>query len=168
VNGSEANGVHDRPRRSSEGAPAARGYPPPKSAFASFRLAIEAALAGDLSSPRAPGTGPSGDRSVPARRETSRQRHCPPVPHPGALQCRLRRQLEKRSACVFEVQGVGSRMSARSPMWAKLAAQSDREGWPAARFLAALAEHEMATPVGLPFALCVGRQGAGALRLESR
>ena len=29
-------------------------------------------------------------------------------------------------------------------MWAKLAAQSDKEGWPAARFLAALAEHEMA------------------------
>jgi DNA replication protein DnaC len=29
-------------------------------------------------------------------------------------------------------------------MWAKLAEQSDREGWPAARFLAALAEHEMA------------------------
>jgi DNA replication protein DnaC len=28
-------------------------------------------------------------------------------------------------------------------MWAKLAEQSDREGWPAARFLAALAEHEM-------------------------
>ena len=26
-------------------------------------------------------------------------------------------------------------------MWAKLAAQSDKEGWPAARFLAALAEH---------------------------
>jgi len=29
-------------------------------------------------------------------------------------------------------------------MWAKLAGQSDKEGWPAARFLAALAEHEMA------------------------
>ena len=29
-------------------------------------------------------------------------------------------------------------------IWAKLAAQSDKEGWPAARFLAALAEHEMA------------------------
>jgi DNA replication protein DnaC len=29
-------------------------------------------------------------------------------------------------------------------MWAKLAEQSDKEGWPAARFLAALAEHEMA------------------------
>jgi DNA replication protein DnaC len=29
-------------------------------------------------------------------------------------------------------------------MWAKLAEQSDKEGWPAARFLATLAEHEMA------------------------
>src|SRR4249919_4176686 len=29
-------------------------------------------------------------------------------------------------------------------MWAKFAAQSDKEGWPAARFLAALAEHEVA------------------------
>jgi DNA replication protein DnaC len=28
-------------------------------------------------------------------------------------------------------------------MWAKLAEQSDKEGWPAARFLAAIAEHEM-------------------------
>jgi DNA replication protein DnaC len=29
-------------------------------------------------------------------------------------------------------------------MWADLAAQADKEGWPAARFLAALAEHELA------------------------
>jgi DNA replication protein DnaC len=29
-------------------------------------------------------------------------------------------------------------------MWPKFAAQSDKEGWPAARFLAALAEHEVA------------------------
>jgi DNA replication protein DnaC len=29
-------------------------------------------------------------------------------------------------------------------VWADLAAQADKEGWPAARFLAALAEHEMA------------------------
>jgi DNA replication protein DnaC len=29
-------------------------------------------------------------------------------------------------------------------MWAKLAEQSDKEGWPAARFLTVLAEHEMA------------------------
>jgi DNA replication protein DnaC len=36
------------------------------------------------------------------------------------------------------------RLPAIKLMWAKLAEQSDREGWPAARFLAALAEHEMA------------------------
>ena len=29
-------------------------------------------------------------------------------------------------------------------IWPKIAAQSDKEGWPAARFLAALAEHESA------------------------
>ena len=29
-------------------------------------------------------------------------------------------------------------------VWAELAAQADKEGWPAARFLASLAEHEMA------------------------
>src|ERR1700739_39085 len=29
-------------------------------------------------------------------------------------------------------------------IWPRLAAQSDKEGWPAARFLAALAEHEAA------------------------
>jgi DNA replication protein DnaC len=29
-------------------------------------------------------------------------------------------------------------------MWATIAAQSDKEGWPAARLLATLAEHEMA------------------------
>lgn len=29
-------------------------------------------------------------------------------------------------------------------MWAELAARADKEGWPAARFLAALAEHEVA------------------------
>jgi len=29
-------------------------------------------------------------------------------------------------------------------MWAELAARADKEGWPAARFLAALAEHEIA------------------------
>ena len=29
-------------------------------------------------------------------------------------------------------------------MWAKLGEQSDKEGWPAARFLAVLAGHEMA------------------------
>jgi len=36
------------------------------------------------------------------------------------------------------------RLSAVKLVWADLAAQADKEGWPAARFLAALAEHEMA------------------------
>jgi DNA replication protein DnaC len=34
------------------------------------------------------------------------------------------------------------RLPAVKAIWPKLAAQSDKEGWPAARFLAALAEHE--------------------------
>ena len=36
------------------------------------------------------------------------------------------------------------RLPAIKLMWAKFAEQSDEEGWPAARFLAALAEHEIA------------------------
>jgi DNA replication protein DnaC len=36
------------------------------------------------------------------------------------------------------------RLPAIKQVWANLAAQADKEGWPAARFLAALAEHEMA------------------------
>jgi DNA replication protein DnaC len=36
------------------------------------------------------------------------------------------------------------RLPAIKQVWASLAAQADKEGWPAARFLAALAEHEMA------------------------
>jgi DNA replication protein DnaC len=36
------------------------------------------------------------------------------------------------------------RLPAIKQVWAGLAAQADKEGWPAARFLAALAEHEMA------------------------
>jgi IstB-like ATP binding protein len=36
------------------------------------------------------------------------------------------------------------RLPAIKLMWAKFAEQSDKEGWPAARFLAALAEHEVA------------------------
>jgi DNA replication protein DnaC len=36
------------------------------------------------------------------------------------------------------------RLPAAKQVWASLAAQADKEGWPAARFLAALAEHEMA------------------------
>jgi len=36
------------------------------------------------------------------------------------------------------------RLPAVKLMWKKLAEQSDKEGWPASRFLAALAEHEVA------------------------
>ena len=36
------------------------------------------------------------------------------------------------------------RLPALKLVWADLAARADKEGWPAARFLAALAEHEMA------------------------
>jgi DNA replication protein DnaC len=36
------------------------------------------------------------------------------------------------------------RLPAVKQIWASLAAQADKEGWPAARFLAALAEHETA------------------------
>ena len=36
------------------------------------------------------------------------------------------------------------RLPAMKTMWARIAEQSDKEGWPAARFLAALTEHEMA------------------------
>src|SRR5690242_21457865 len=36
------------------------------------------------------------------------------------------------------------RLPAVKLVWADVAAQADKEGWPAARFLAALAEHEMA------------------------
>jgi hypothetical protein len=36
------------------------------------------------------------------------------------------------------------RLPAVKQIWASLAAQADKEGWPAARFLSALAEHEVA------------------------
>src|ERR1700746_480085 len=36
------------------------------------------------------------------------------------------------------------RLPAVKQVWVSLAAQADKEGWPAGRFLAALAEHEIA------------------------
>lgn len=36
------------------------------------------------------------------------------------------------------------RLPAMKAMWSDIAAQSDKEGWPASRFLSSLAEHEMA------------------------
>lgn len=59
-------------------------------------------------------------------------------------------------------------------MWAKFAEQSDKEGWPAARFLAVLAEHEMAdrSPAPDRAASCrgtsAGRQDARHIRLRQR
>src|SRR5438045_9397153 len=38
------------------------------------------------------------------------------------------------------------RLPAIKLVWASLAAQADTEGWPAGRFLAALAEHHIAEP----------------------
>jgi DNA replication protein DnaC len=37
-----------------------------------------------------------------------------------------------------------TRLRAITQVWATIAEQSDKEGWPAPRFLAALAEHEIA------------------------
>ena len=59
-------------------------------------------------------------------------------------------------------------------MWKTLAEQSDREGWPAARFLAALAEHEVAErgrrriERHLAEAPPAARQDARQLRLRGR
>ena len=36
------------------------------------------------------------------------------------------------------------RLPASKVIWPQFAEQADKEGWPAARFLAALAEHELA------------------------
>src|SRR5260370_36213820 len=47
-------------------------------------------------------------------------------------------------AARFELLRAELRLPAVKLVWADLAAQADKEGWPAARFLAALAEHEMA------------------------
>ena len=55
------------------------------------------------------------------------------------------------------------RLPAIKLIWPKFAAQSDKEGWPAARFLAALAEHEIADRAAagssgtLPKLVCPGK-----------
>jgi DNA replication protein DnaC len=48
------------------------------------------------------------------------------------------------NAARVELMLADLRLPAIKLMWQKLAAQADKEGWPAARFLAALAEHELA------------------------
>jgi DNA replication protein DnaC len=55
--------------------------------------------------------------------------------HEDDQSCRCRR---------IELLLADLRLPAIKLMWAKLAEQADKEGWPAARFLAALAEHEIA------------------------
>ena len=52
-------------------------------------------------------------------------------------------------------------------IWAKIAEQSDKEGWPAARFLAALAEHEMADRGRRRMRAALDR-GAAACRQDAR
>jgi DNA replication protein DnaC len=47
-------------------------------------------------------------------------------------------------AAKLELMLTELRLPTIKAMWAALAAQSDKEGWPAARLLAALAEHEVA------------------------
>jgi DNA replication protein DnaC len=47
-------------------------------------------------------------------------------------------------AARIELQLADLRLPAMKLRWADLAARADKEGWPAARFLAALAEHEIA------------------------
>jgi DNA replication protein DnaC len=52
-------------------------------------------------------------------------------------------------------------------IWPKLAAQSDKEGWPAARFLAALAEHEAADSVPMVSKAQVMALAAGDVWLKT-
>ena len=69
------------------------------------------------------------------------------------------------------------RLPAIKLMWAKLAEQSDKEGWPAARFLAALAEHEIAdrgrrrierhlAEARLPVGKTLAREAAAAVQVS--
>ena len=55
-----------------------------------------------------------------------------------ASQARLQHDAARVELLLNELRLPGIKL-----MWAKLAEQSDKEGWPAARFLAAIAEHEM-------------------------
>jgi DNA replication protein DnaC len=47
-------------------------------------------------------------------------------------------------AARIELKLTELRLPAMKPMWSKLASQAKKEGWPAARFLAALTDLEMA------------------------
>ncbi|MCK1719870.1 ATP-binding protein [Bradyrhizobium sp. 141] len=71
---------------------------------------------------------------------------------PPSASCRPTRTREKRhdqhstsiDAARVELLLNELRLPGVKAIWPKLAAQSDKEGWPAARFLAVLAEHEAA------------------------
>src|SRR5260370_24456479 len=54
------------------------------------------------------------------------------------------RTIDPGAAARIELLLAELRLPAVKQVWASLAAQADKEGWPAARFLAALAEHEIA------------------------
>src|SRR5260370_13471507 len=54
------------------------------------------------------------------------------------------RTIDPGDAARIELLLAELRLPAVKLVWAALAAQADKEGWRAARFLAALAEHEMA------------------------
>jgi hypothetical protein len=51
---------------------------------------------------------------------------------------------DPRDAAQVELILAELRLPAIRRLWAGLAGQADKEGWPAARFLASLAEHEVA------------------------
>jgi DNA replication protein DnaC len=51
---------------------------------------------------------------------------------------------DRGDAARIELLFAELRLPAVKQVWAALAAQADKEGWPAARFLAALTEHEVA------------------------
>src|SRR5262252_1251968 len=54
------------------------------------------------------------------------------------------RTIDPADAARIELLLAELRLPAMKLVWASLAAQADKEGWPAGRFLAALAEHEIA------------------------
>jgi DNA replication protein DnaC len=54
------------------------------------------------------------------------------------------RTTDPSDAARIELHLAELRLPAIKHLWASLAAQADKEGWPAARFLAALTEHEIA------------------------
>ena len=66
------------------------------------------------------------------------------------------------------------RLPAIKLLWSRFADQADKEGWPAARFLAALSEHEIAErdrrriERHLVDAQAAGRQDPGDVRLRHR